>query len=306
MLVNFISNDLHLSASYLTELAKTSSHRYKQYAIPKRRGGQRLIHQPSAQIKLLQYWLVQNLFSYLPIHSAASAYMPSCSILKHALRHAENNFLLKIDFTDFFHSIHKSDIARILKANEGKLRGLIKTEEDIRLTCAIVCRHDCIVIGAPSSPILSNAVMFEFDEYWTQWSVANQVTYSRYADDLCFSTNKPGILANLLQLLRQDLNKRDSPKLFINDAKTVFTSRKKKRLVTGLVLTSRSQISLGRKKKREIRALLDRFRWNTLPKEKARYLSGYISFVRSVEPSFLTSLETKYGTELLSKVLHSK
>ncbi len=92
--------------------------------------------------------------------------------------------------------------------------------------------------------ILSNAVMYDFDDYWYGESEAINVRYSRYADDLYFSTDQPRVLSGVLDRVRTDLGPRLSPKLTINDTKTVFTSRKRRRLITGLILTADKRVSL--------------------------------------------------------------
>jgi RNA-directed DNA polymerase len=96
--------------------------------------------------------------------------------------------------------------------------------------------------------------MFEFDEKWTNYCSQRGVMYSRYADDLYFSTSQPNVLESIFAALKVDLAGR-KPAFTINAQKTVFTSRKRKRLVTGLVLTSDRSISLGRQRKRFIKSL---------------------------------------------------
>jgi hypothetical protein len=144
--------------------------------------------------------------------------------------------------------------------------------------------------------------MYDFDLKWANWCRENDVAYSRYADDLCFSTKRPEILDKVLDLLHRDLEERASPKLRINAKKTVFTSRKRKRLVTGLVLTPESRLSLGRQNKRKIRAMVHQFMNNTLDPQTASYLTGYLSFARSVESSFVDSLKRKYGAEAIESL----
>ena len=163
----------------------------------------------------------------------------------------------------------------------------------------LVTKDGHLTIGAPSSPILSNSVMFEFDEYWSVRCNENDIVYTRYSDDLYFSTNKANVLKDTLRELRRDLALRTSPKLHVNDKKTVFTSRKRMRLVTGLILTSDKRLSLGRKRKRWIKSLVFEYINGRLAQEKLAYLQGIIAYARSVEPRFVGSLSRKYGGEAL-------
>ena len=124
--------------------------------------------------------------------------------------------------------------------------------------------------------------------------------YSRYADDLYFSTNKPNLMGDLFAELKQDLRQRKSPRLSLKEEKTVFTSRKHKRLVTGLVLTPDKKVSIGRAKKRRIRAMVYQFTKNELNDKDIAYLRGYIAYVNSVEPTFVETLRRKYGKETIA------
>jgi RNA-directed DNA polymerase len=128
------------------------------------------------------------------------------------------------------------------------------------------------------------------------------VSYSRYADDLCFSTNPPNVLAGVLQGLREDIAARGSPRLMLNDKKTVFTSRKRLRRVVGLVLTPTKKLSIGRPNKRNLKSQVFRFKSGGLLTEALDRLRGMLSFVKSVEPTFLEALSAKFGSETMGKL----
>lgn len=298
MISELIARDLGISTSFIDTLAKTASHRYYYFTIPKKNGAPRDIHHPSKELKLVQRWLVTNIFDQLPVHAAAYGYRKGINIAQHARLHSEHNFLLKLDFTDFFPSIRSSDIVGTLRRNRETLEKKLTSESDYETISRIVCRQGSLTIGAPSSPTISNVVMFDFDKYWADWSQVHAVAYSRYADDLCFSTNERNLLADLLQRLRGDIGTRSSPRLQLNWEKTVFTSRKRLRLVTGLVLTSTKKVSIGRVRKRRVKSLVFRFSKGRLSAAERARLCGLISYIRSVEPTFVEALKKKHGTDL--------
>jgi len=290
-----------LRKEYLARIAGSASHRYKTYRIPKRKGGYRTIHHPSRQLKFIQGWLVDNLFKYFPIHDAVYSYRLGRGIKDLATLHLRNNYLLRVDFQDFFPSLLNSDVIRLLTSNNNRFP-IRLSEEDYVIIASLVCRNSQLTIGAPCSPILSNAILHDFDTHWFEQARQTGVTYSRYADDLYFSTNAPNVLQGILRDLHSDLQQRGSPRLKINEAKTVFTSRKRKRLVTGLILTSTNQISVGRERKRHLKSLVYKFAQNRLEVEKVTYIRGFLSYIQGVEPSFLKRLTEKYGAEVLDRL----
>jgi retron-type reverse transcriptase len=189
-----------------------------------------------------------------------------------------------------------------LKKN-ARLLPFALSDDDLKVIRSLVCKSDRLTIGAPSSPAISNALLYEFDLFWWDKCRKLSVVYSRYADDLYFSTNKSKILADLLSELRNDFKKRKHPCLSLNENKTVFTSRKHKRLVTGLVLTTENKVSIGRIKKRRIKSMIYNFKKNKLTDDDASYLRGYIAFINAVEPKFVETLRHKYGSETMEAIM---
>jgi RNA-directed DNA polymerase len=304
MIRDLLSRATGLEPSYILKVARTANHRYKTYTIPKKDGTSREIHHPARELKLFQAWLATNIFEALPIHPAAMAYRNGKSILSNAVLHASHNYLLRIDFEAFFPSIRGQDVVSLLHKNASALRALVGNDEDIEIIRQLSCRRDRLTIGAPSSPAISNAVMFDLDASWFDLSQKLKITYSRYADDLYFSTNSRGLLSELMTVVRKSLAECQSPRLFINEKKSVFTSRKRRRLATGLVLTSDKKVSIGRATKRKVKALAFQYRNGLLDGKRLKYLRGFLAYVRSVEPRFLESLRAKYGEDTLTKLLN--
>jgi len=299
MLVEQISKETGVIVRYLELLGRTASHRYKCYPIKKRNGDDRIIAHPSRQLKFIQRWLTANLFSHIPIHQVATAYRKGRNVRANAECHKNGNFLLKLDIESFFPSITSADVRWLLSSNKPRFPFEL-TENDENFVVNIVTRGGAIPVGAPSSPTISNQIMHEFDEVIFAECEAARVTFTRYADDMCFSTNEPNILPAIHQRVAQVLAAIEHPRLKVNSKKTVYTSRRRRRMVTGLILTTDRRVSLGRHKKREIRSLLHKFREGQLDLDSSNYLSGFLSYVNSVEPEFTASVVRKYGAEIVA------
>lgn len=302
MIIDHISQETGANPVWLDLLIRSAGRRYKTYFIKKRTGGLREINQPSPAIKFLQRWVVRNYISHLPVHSQARAYREGVGIAENARVHASKNYLLKMDFQNFFPSIRAGDVRNLLIGNLANQALAELNDSDLNAIVRIVCRGDALTIGAPSSPAISNAVLHQFDTVVANRCTELGVTYTRYADDLAFSADAPNVLSLVHDFVQTTLAAQISPRLTINQAKTVFTSKKHRRSVTGLVLTSNSQVSIGRKQKRVIKALCFKFANGELSLGEGSYLSGYLSYVNSVEPSFLQSLRQKYGSELVERI----
>ena len=175
-----------LSREELLRLIRSAPHRYKTYQIPKRNPGQfRTIAQPAREVKTLQYWVMKHVLNHFSIHPAATGYRNGLSIAENARRHVKGRYLLKLDFKDFFPSIKSTDLRLYIKKNASKTF----TDMDVDALSRILFwnpRHTddmCLSIGAPSSPVLSNILLKDFDDLIAKFCSGLRVSYTRYADD---------------------------------------------------------------------------------------------------------------------------
>jgi RNA-directed DNA polymerase len=298
MLENRIAEALGLPVGTIQVLARKANHSYKTYHIPKRNGGHRVIHHPAKQLKAVQRWLLDNVIDKWPVHSAATAYRLGISIKANAEIHASSKYLLRMDFMNFYPSISDKDILSFLDSERPSNTADWELK-DKNLFVNIVCRNSSLTIGAPTSPGISNAICIELDRRLAGVAQTNELIYTRYADDLSFSSRIAGPLANIpgeVAKVLQDL--RFPSALTVNHEKTRHSSKRSRRRVTGLVLASDGIVSLGRKRKRWIRSLV--FKYESLNAEEKSSLAGLLSFSKSIDPDFINSLVTKYGYDRVS------
>ncbi len=257
---------------------------------------------PEPQLKTLQKLLktrILNNQDIFPIHESATAYREKGSIRQNIEKHCNNQFILTLDFKNFFESIKQSDFLKYLKIS-------IKNQnfqEYSSLICDIAFRDNSIKdkdfslpIGASTSPIISNILLYNFDNNISEYSDTLDITYTRYADDLTFSHNKPNKLCDVINKVENTLKQIPYlSNLQINDKKTTYMSKKGRRKITGLYLTPEGKVSIGRNKKNYIKKLLRDYKNKHMP-EKLKYIQGHLCFVKSVEQDFWIRLHDKYIT----------
>jgi RNA-directed DNA polymerase len=158
---------------------------YFEFDTPKRAGGTRHISAPTGSIKILQKRLNQVLRAVYVPKASVHGFAVARSIVTNADRHVGKQVVLNIDLEDFFPTIHF-----------GRVRGLFATAYklplDVAQVLAQICVNDRVLPqGAPTSPIVSNMVCARFDTALRKLAQAHGCTYTRYADDITFSTTRP-------------------------------------------------------------------------------------------------------------------
>ncbi|NNA99322.1 retron St85 family RNA-directed DNA polymerase [Pseudomonas gessardii] len=296
-ILELLSQKLMMSTSELRLFINTAPYRYKVYPVPKRSGkGVRIIAQPTDVLKMMQRMVADEFLSGLPIHACATAYREGLSIKDNAEAHVKNQYLLKMDFSDFFPSMGPSDLVRHVSKHKGSI-----TAEDAYMVKKLFFwarKKDPthrLSIGAPSSPLISNTLMYEFDCTLQEYCDKLSVTYTRYADDITLTTNIKGVLLAMPNHIKELCGRIAYPTLKVNEAKTVFSSKKNNRHVTGLVISNEDKISLGRERKRYIRSLIHKSVVSDMTNEEMYNLRGLLAFAKHIEPTFYDAIAKKYG-----------
>lgn len=278
--------------------------KYKVYTIPKRKHGHRIIAQPSKELKIYQRAFL-DLYQF-PSHSCAMAYRKGLSIKDNALVHRKQRYLLKMDLENFFNSIDEKLFWNVWESVYPKLSDDEKLWFGNLLFWCPSKKTDgkrVLSIGAPSSPAISNFCLFLFDLDLEKACQIHEVYYTRYADDLTFTTNNKEVLFSVPSSVKFILNKNFGRRLLINTSKTAFSSKAHNRHVTGITINNDGVISLGREKKRYIKHLVHKFKCECLDSADTDHLRGLLSFVKHIEPSFLVSLNKKYNESVMNKII---
>lgn len=278
----------------------TAPIKYKTYPILKRSGKKRMISQPTPEVKILQRALARIFLNHLPIHPAATAYRQGMSLVDNVTPHLQAGPILKMDFRDFFPSIRSEDWESYCRET-----GCLTDPQDILLTSHLLFQRPKggrvlrLAIGAPSSPVMSNILMMKIDTAIADKMSEDQITYTRYADDLTFSAKRTGYLVKTISDVASIIRAHQFPKLALNAEKTTYITKRYGRYVTGLTITNDGQISIGRDKKRLIRATVHRSAKGELSKDETQILAGMLAYVNAVEPGFIDVLRAKYGPDVI-------
>jgi RNA-directed DNA polymerase len=202
-----------------------------------------------------------------------------------------------MDLESFFPSLCEADVRAYMSRGIGPFQGF--SAKDGELFCDLVCRNQRLTIGAPTSPGLSNALCYDLDAGLSRLTLQQGVSYTRYADDLFFSTSRPLVLGAVQSEVEQVVASLPLPKnLRVHRAKTRHSSKRGTRRVTGIVLGSDGALSLGRPAKRKVRSQLHRI--ETMTESERVKFAGFLSYCKGVEPDFINRLMIKYGVARVS------
>ncbi len=212
--------------------------RYRRFEIQRRNGGERTIHAPIKPLKDIQRSLASELTRRYEAPHQVHGFVPGRSPLSNALVHKNREWVLRVDLADFFPSI-----------NFGRVRGLFMSypfefgPPAATLLAQICCFDGSLPQGAPTSPVISNFICHSLDKDLARLAARERCSVSRYADDLCFSSDQ-AYFPN--QLAYVDLDKTIAGQAMeavveengfaINPEKTRLMRRTQRQRVTGLVV----------------------------------------------------------------------
>ena len=218
-------------------LSNNIENNYKIYNIKKKNGKLRKIYEPNNILKHIQRKILENILNNKSISIYAKAYHKGISLKDNALPHFNKDVILKLDIKNFFESISFFNVYESCFSIEyfPKSVGMILT---------YLCTYDNhLTQGSPTSAYISNLVMKEFDEDIGNWCTNNNITYTRYSDDMTFSGNfNP---SEVINLVRNNLSKLG---LELNNNKIHVIRKSSRQSVTGIVVNEKIQVSIKYRK----------------------------------------------------------
>lgn len=276
---------------------------YQRFEIPKKTGGSRLISAPMPRLKRLQYWILDHLLLRLPVSEQAHGFVSGRSILTNAQPHLNQAVVLNLDLQDFFPSI-----------GYPRVKGLwlkLGYNDEVATLLSLLCTEaECSEVeldgqryfiqaplrrlpqGSPCSPAISNLICRHLDARLQGLARKRGFVYTRYADDLTFSSPQTDQITALLHGIHEIVT---SEGFVLHPQKTRIMRRGSRQEVTGLVVNER--LSIPRRERKRFRALLYQIKrdglgsqhWQQGPNASTAVpflerIEGYAQFIRLLHP----------------------
>lgn len=229
-LINCKDKDKYIKTIY--SISNNIEKNYKVYKIKKRNGKYRTIYEPNSMLKHIQKQILINILNNKSIAKYAKAYHKGISLKDNAIPHINKKIILKLDIKNFFENISFLDVYNSCFSIEyfPKSVGFILT---------YLCTYDNhLTQGSPTSAYISNLIMKEFDEEIGNWCNINDISYTRYSDDMTFSGNfNP---SELIIKIRKMLYKLG---LELNNDKIHIVNKSQSQNVTGIIVNEKLQVN---------------------------------------------------------------
>ena len=270
---NDVANILEIPIGQLLYILYSQKDTYVNFTVKKKSGEDRHIESPCSSIKILQDKVRPLIEAHYRVKKPVHGFVGNGKgIISNAEQHKKKTYVLNIDLKDFFHSV-----------NFGRVQGIFKNipfnmGTPAATVLAQLCTHKRrLPQGASTSPVLSNLASTTLDKKLTKIAKKFYLTYTRYADDITFSSNEPFSQA----LLEKD--KLDdgqyiykvgnvleaaviSSGFSINHKKTRLQHKSQRQEVTGLVVNK--GVNINRKFIRKTRAMINEWGKNLIEAEK--------------------------------------
>lgn len=241
---------------------------YHRFSFAKKSGGRRHISAPKPQLKRAQQWVFANILQRVAdaehLSPAAHGFVATRNVVSNALPHVGRAVVVNLDLADFFPSISFVRVRGVFHSlgysgAVSTVLALLCTEpprvpvsvDGKRVHVAMGARQ--LPQGACTSPALTNLLCRRLDVRLSGVARGLGFSYTRYADDLTFSSSNTTDVATLLWRVRSVVSDEG---LTINEDKTRVMRRGSRQEVTGVVVNDRPAVA--RAEVRTLRAILHR------------------------------------------------
>lgn len=284
-----LATQLSLSRKLLYFLTFRKEHCYVTKYIPKKNGMPRELNVPNLSLKVVQKWILVQILEKINISEQAMAFVPKKNGLKmNAEYHKSNIFLLEMDISNFFGSITEKQVFKLF-TNIGY-------STDVSAILTNLCTYKGVLPqGAVTSPYIANLVCYHMDVRINNYCSRRDIVYTRYADDLSFSSNNRTLLNSIEKFIKYIVKDEG---FLINDKKTRYLSNDVKKTITGITIND-EEIHVDKKLKRNMRAMI----FNSIKNQDYSNndkIRGMIAYINSIEDGYMLRIQG-YIDKLIKK-----
>ena len=253
---------------------------YYTFEIPKKSGGVRTITAPEEALKKVQQTILKQVEELYQKPSSVYGFVAmdesevyTCPIVANAANHVNKHYVLTVDIHHFFESIKTKDVFQLFTNQPFYF-----PEKIALILTRLTTYKGCLPTGAPMSPMLSNLIFRDIDKKLEDLSIKEGYTYSRYADDLTFSSNEP-FHEEFLEQLQSCIQP-----FTLNTKKTRIKKHTQQQKVTGILVNEK--VNIDRKWIKQLRAMLHDLKINGVRKasfnhfKKTKHESFFINRLR--------------------------
>lgn len=184
---------LGIGPGILASILKKPERHYRDFMLKKSDGSKRLISSPRTYLKVIQWWILDNILDRMRVSDHAYGFVRGRSIVDNASHHLGSKHFLTVDIKSFFDATTVDQVNTVfLKHGYNKSTSMMLSR--------ICTRNGSLPQGAPTSPALGNQILLPLDEYLSSNFSNAGIKYSRYADDITLSSRirlAPEVLSQL-------------------------------------------------------------------------------------------------------------
>lgn len=300
---------------------------YSVFRIRKHSGGYRFIHSPHPNLKRVQSFINKYILSKIEPHTSCFSYHKNGGILKCAQQHTQAKILFKYDLKDFFFCINEVKVFYLfnklgytpkLSFQMARLCTITKIKDYKRYIKKYSVNEQHIELGvlpqgAPTSPMLSNILTKPLDEKLTEISISENLVYTRYADDIIFSSYENLSSKKIMEINSKVKKAIQSEYFILNKKKVSICKQGARKIVLGLLVHDEKP-KLSRQKRKKIDSFLyaiEKFGWESVSNYYgflnslglSHHLHGLITYAQYIDED-LGSKYRKRFNQLLTKLLN--
>jgi len=281
--------------TYTQKLSPTIN--YIHFKMAKKTGGFREISAPKPQLKRLQYWILENILNRVAVSDEAHGFVTNRSIVTNATPHIGKAVIINCDLENFFPTLSYPRVKGLFKslgysAEVATVLAILTTEAE---TKEVVLDGEKLYLytgnrylpqGSPASPMITNLICRKLDKRMKSVAHMFGFTYTRYADDMTFSSSEYTYIHNMMNYIETVTYEEG---FVLHPKKTKIIRKGSRQEVTGIVVNEK--LSINRKELKNFRALLYQIEqsgvegksWHGKSENLMASIWGYANFIKMVD-----------------------